>query len=362
MWNSIYAGVNRANYVIKEARRNNEADFAPLKPRVIAEARALRAFHYMNLLAYWGGTPEGYGFAGGLGVPLRTEATDDINGENIRPRERASEAVVADTIRQDFDYAISTLPNYSLASGGTGTNQKATIGRLAALALRMRFELRMRDYAAVLRFSDQFNAAAGNSLPLTSPYSAIFTNKFSSEAIWELPFDAVDTNSLAFFWFSAGAGGRNEVDPGATLGPAHGAGDTRLPVNVSGGQTQKYFRIVGDDNVLLVRAGEVILTRAEALARTGRTAEALTELNRIRTRAGVPVRTFTTQDQLILDILAERRLELANEGHRWFDLRRTNTVRVARPDIVEPFRHLWPIPQREQQTTGDVVVQNPGYR
>ncbi|WP_185816888.1 RagB/SusD family nutrient uptake outer membrane protein [Hymenobacter metallilatus] len=362
MWNAIYSGINRCNYVIEQVQKIDDPAFN--KASVTAEAQALRAFNYMNLLGYWGGTPAGYGYPDGLGVPLRLEATTSINGEQIKPKARATEAEVNAAIRADLTAAAANI-----AAQGT----KARLSKGAILALRARFELRLRNYADAADFAAQAIAALP-AVTLEGEYNNIFAQKFSNESIWELPFDAVDSNSLAFFWFPAANGGRNEVDPATGLGPAHEAGDKRLNVNVvtaataqlpsyPSGTTRKYFRVAaGDDQPILMRLGEVILTRAEALAQTGNLATALTLVNQIRTRAGLPVLATTlTQAQLITAILRERRIELANEGIRWFDLRRTNTVQATLPAVTQTFRNLWPIPIREIQTTSNLVVQNPSY-
>ncbi|AYA35592.1 RagB/SusD family nutrient uptake outer membrane protein [Hymenobacter oligotrophus] len=356
MWNSIYGGINRANFIIQQAEKLNDPAFN--KNQAIAEARALRAFHYMNLIGYWGGSPQGYGYAGGLGVPLRVVPTTNITGSEIAPIARASEAEVNALIRSDLDFAIANL----------GGSNKARITKAGALALRSRFELRNRNYDAVINYTAQITGFS-----LEPVYANIFTQKNSAESIWELPFDNVDSNSLAFFWFPSANGGRNEVDPATALPAAHESGDTRLPVNAvtaanatpvyPTGTTRKYFRVAaGDDNAILVRHAEVLLTRAEALAQNGDLVPALGILNTVRSRAGLTPRATTlTKDQLIAAILQERRIELAQEGHRWFDLRRTNTVQAARADVTQTFRHLWPIPQRELQTSPGVVEQNPGY-
>ena len=58
-------------------------------------------------------------------------------------------------------------------------------------------------------------------------------------------------------------------------------------------------------------------------------------------------------------VLKERRVEFAHEGHRWLDLRRTGRWNAT--GLTEEFRSRWPIPQREVQTAGTVIAQNPGY-
>ena len=124
---------------------------------------------------------------------------------------------------------------------------------------------------------------------------------------------------------------------------------------------------------VISRWGEVILNRAEAYARLGQDAKALEDVNVIRTRAGIPaegmfaagnMHGYTSALDVVLD---ERRLELAFEGHRLFDLIR-NKKQVNREfpgaqpwEIVEPTddRFQYPIPNNEWTVSG--IEQNPGY-
>lgn len=378
IWNTIYSGINTTNYIIQQADLVNDATFN--KANALAEARALRAFHYMNLLAWWGGSPVGYGYSDGLGVPLRLTPTTNITDGAIDPIARSTEAQVNAAIRADLDYAATNLA--AVVQSGTG---KARLSQAAVLGLRARFELRQRNYTAAADYATRAITAAGSATLLEAQYGTIFSQKFSSEAIWELSFDPVDSNTLAFFWFASSRGGRGEVAVATTLAAAHTTGDTRRPVNVvlaseanatyAANATRKYFRITtNDDNVQMIRLGEVVLTLAEAQAQLGSLAAATTQLNRIRTRAGLaayvltPTATDATgQAGLLAQILRDRRLELANEGLRWFDLRRTNTVQTTLTTTTQTYRNLWPIPQREVlnsvpvgQTTS-LVTQNPGY-
>ncbi|WP_303312036.1 RagB/SusD family nutrient uptake outer membrane protein [Hymenobacter sp. BT730] len=356
MWNTIYMAINRVNYVIQEAEKLNDPSFD--KNGAIAEARALRAFHYMNLLAYWGGSAQGYGYPDGLGVPLRLTPTTSITGEEIKPKARNTEAEVVEAIRADLDFAEQNLTSSSVGAGGLNLG--------GVLALRARLELRLRNYAAASAYAEKVDTEWG--ISINADYGTLFSQKNSSESIWELPFDAVDANQLAFFWFPAAYGGRNEVDPATGLGPAHEAGDLRRSVNVStspSGTTRKYSRIAtSDDNVILVRGGEVVLTWAEALAQQGQLEQAAELVNIIRARAGLAaLAADVTADQakLVTAILKERRVELANEGFRWFDLRRTGLVLATLPAITQDFRTLWPIPQREILISNGIITQNPGY-
>ena len=349
-WDAIYIAINRANYLLQESEKIEDPAFPKLATQ--AQARALRAYHYMNLLALWGGTSEGYGYSGGLGVPLRLTPTTAI-GAQTASIARSSESEVATAIRSDLDLAIANLAN------GTGSR----ITKNSALALRARFELRMRNYADALRFANQVPTIAGFA-------TSALTAATSPDAIWQLVFSATDTNLQAFYWFPS-PGGRNEFDPGTTLAAAHPTGDRRLAINVvSNGTNQKYTRTgTRDDPFNVIRYAEVALTIAEAAARTGDLTTATTQLNSIRVRAGLAPTTATTAADLINDILLQRRLELAYEGNYWFDLRRTNTIQSrlgtvppANPNAYnQTYRNLFPIPFREVNLSQGLIAQNPNY-
>ncbi|OGX81620.1 RagB/SusD family nutrient uptake outer membrane protein [Hymenobacter coccineus] len=353
-WNAIYTAINRTNYLLQQSDKITDPAFPKLDTQ--AQARALRAYSYMNLLALWGGSTQGYGYTDGLGVPLRLTPTTSIGSETA-PVARSSEAEVATAIREDLDFAIANLTD------GDGTTSLVT--KSAALALRARFELRMRNYADALAFAKQVPPIAGFA-------TAAATGVTSPDAIWQLEFSNTDQNLFAFYWYPS-PGGRNEFDPGTGFAAAHPAGDRRLPVNVATsptGTTLKYTRTATrDDPFNIVRYAEVVLTLAETAAQTGDLTTAATQLDIIRTRAGLAPTTATTAADLITDILLQRRLEFAYEGNYWFDLRRTNTVQstlgatapAAANAWNQPFRNLFPIPLREVNITNGLVAQNPQY-
>ncbi|SET74037.1 RagB/SusD family nutrient uptake outer membrane protein [Hymenobacter actinosclerus] len=337
-WDAIYIAINRANYLLQESEKITDPAFPKLVTQ--AQVRAIRALCYMDLLGMWGGTDQGYGYSDGLGVPLRLTPTVAI-GPSTEPVPRSSEADVAAAIRADLDFAIANL------AVGTGSR----VGKNAALALRARFELRMRNYADALKFANQ--------VPVLASFAASAPSGATTDALWQLTYSATDTNLYAFWWFTSG--GRNELDPGANLAAAHPTGDKRLPINVAaGGTTLKYTRTTTrDDPFNLVRYAEVVLTIAEGAARTGDLTTAAKQLDIVRTRAGLAPTTAVTADALIKDILLQRRLELAYEGRYWYDLRRTNSVQTALPTYKETYRNLFPIPIREVRLGN--LVQNPKF-
>lgn len=135
---------------------------------------------------------------------------------------------------------------------------------------------------------------------------------------------------------------------------------------------RKYYKLPStglggsDDNVIIIRFADVLLMLAEAIIETGAaTAEAYDAVDKVRVRAGVPVWTRNlSTDVFKARLLEERRLELAFEFHRWFDLKRSGKLfdlLKAKGYPILPHYQLFPIP-RGQVTINPVnVPQNPGY-
>lgn len=120
-------------------------------------------------------------------------------------------------------------------------------------------------------------------------------------------------------------------------------------------------------NFVVYRYADVLLMKAEALNEQGKTAEAAEPLNIVRHRAGLPGVSGLSQEAMREKIIHERRIELAFEGHRWFDM-----IRLQHGDYAVKFlksigksrvtkeRLLFPIPQTERDAN-KLMTQNPGY-
>jgi hypothetical protein len=119
-----------------------------------------------------------------------------------------------------------------------------------------------------------------------------------------------------------------------------------------------YYRTPASDPTYIFRIAELYLIRAEARARQGKLAGALLDLNAVRDRAGLPASAAATADEVLLAIENERRVEFAQEPHRWFDLVRTGRAAVV--GVTDPDRHVMPIPV-DQLLTDPALEQNPGY-
>lgn len=127
----------------------------------------------------------------------------------------------------------------------------------------------------------------------------------------------------------------------------------------------------GTNDFYMIRLADIILLRAEAYNAKGLTTNAGALVNLIRARVNLPPTTAVSQSDMALAIEKERRLELAFEGHRWFDLVRNGraiTVMNAQKDgtgnnlnyNVKPYQLVFPIPQ-DQIDNNVLLKQNSGY-
>ncbi|HSD07811.1 RagB/SusD family nutrient uptake outer membrane protein, partial [Flavobacterium sp.] len=120
-----------------------------------------------------------------------------------------------------------------------------------------------------------------------------------------------------------------------------------------------------DANVIFIRYAEVLLMKAEALNELGQTSQAIPLLNQVRNRAKLPNTTFTSQADIRTAIWRERRVELAMEFDRYFDLVRTGQAKAAFAAdgkvFTEGKNELFPIPDLFIKETGGLSKQNPGY-
>ncbi|TMU50806.1 RagB/SusD family nutrient uptake outer membrane protein [Flagellimonas algicola] len=116
---------------------------------------------------------------------------------------------------------------------------------------------------------------------------------------------------------------------------------------------------------ILFRLGEQHLIRAEARVYLGNLAEAQQDLNVIRNRAGLANTTANTVNDLLESILHERRVELfAEQGHRWFDLKRTGSATAVLGPVKSNWKAtdiLFPIPEIELESNPNLLPQNQGY-
>ncbi|MDB5206831.1 MAG: RagB/SusD family nutrient uptake outer membrane protein [Flavisolibacter sp.] len=360
-YNAIYRSINVANTIL--AATPAVTDPSLNKDATMAELRVLRAMMYFDLIRFWGGSPTGYNKPGGVGVSLRTKPT--LAEADATPIPRSTEAEVYTQILTDIDYALG------IASYANKITNRA--GKDVANSLKARVQLYREQWADADALATSVIGSNRYSLLSTANYANIWLTKNSAESIFELDFNSADQNSLAFYYYTTAAGGRNEVSSSTSLNNAHEANDIRKGINftvaatgIPAAKTRKYSRIATqDDNVILFRLAELYLIRAEARVRQSATGaepiaqSGLADLNLIRVRAGLTPLVSVVKADILTAILNERRVELAHEGHRWFDLRRYNLISTL--GVTQSFRALWPIPQTEVLTSGGIIKQNDQY-
>ncbi len=374
-WSDSYRGIYRTNSIID--RLAGVTMDETLKKRIGGEAQFLRALMYFNLVRSFGGVPL-----------VITEITDPLQGYTYG---RAPVADVYVQITKDLTEAEAALPErYTGADIGRAT-------RGAAKALLGKELLTQRKYAeAATKLKEVIDA---NTFSLMPNYADLFktANKNNRESIFEIQYKkgnlgegsnwanqyAPENSGNAVIQF--GGSGNNQVT--TDLENAYEPGDIRKNIsfatsytNAQGNKVDYYYirkyldpptvNNDSEDNWYVLRYADVLLMYAEALNETGQTAAALPYLNQVRKRVGLADKVITAQADLRLAIEQERRVELAFEGHRWFDLVRTGralpvlqakAAAIGIKTAITENNLLFPIPQSQIDINPDKIKQNPGY-
>ena len=377
VWNSNFEGIGRATYALKYLPGMN----TPGKDRYIGEAKMLRAYFYFNLVRTYGGVPK---------IDHVLESAADIDAASVR----ASASDIYAYIESDLNDAITKLPVTIPAS----ENGRVTKG--AAQALLAKVSMYEKKWAQAKAMADAVIGTAQYSL--LPNYAIIWreAGEFSSESIWEV--NAIGTTpnkGVEGYFVTQAPRGPNGLGwgfntPTTDLLSAYEPGDVRKAATIMfAGQTlwdgfqvspqatnprYNYKSYVsktmesfdGDDwqsnkNIRILRLGDLLLIKAEAENELGNTAPALAALNMIRSRAGLPNSIAATQLDIRNAIWKERRVEMAFEHDRMFDLRRTGRAGVVLRAHGKPYidgKHdLFPIPQTQINRSNGKLLQNPGY-
>jgi hypothetical protein len=342
MWAIMYDGINVANNVI--AKVPSIADMsAEEQDEALAELYFIRAMNHFDLTRYYGA------------IPLKLTPTVGVTGLDA-PR-APLDAVYAQLI-SDLTFAAENMPSSGSKTRGS---------KYAAKALLARVYLYQKNYAQAASMASEVIDEGGYSL--LPNYADIFAEENTAESIFEISFSQLERNRIAEYNFPRSLNGRREVQPSADLLEAYEAGDTRFEASIAFAENLAYAikyddLNLGADNFIVLRLADLYLIRAEALAKG--TAPEVTQikadLNTIRARAGLSNITSNNVGQLISAIEKERRVEFAFEGHRWFDLVRTDRAVDVLFNVTSVNQTLFPIPFDEIQTNNDpAMVQNPGY-
>ncbi|MET6999912.1 RagB/SusD family nutrient uptake outer membrane protein [Chitinophaga defluvii] len=366
LWDQPYKTINQANVIITQLGKYATFD-KTRQQGFIAEAKFIRAMAYLQLLEMYGdgalqNKPEN------MGVPLRLESFEGYDGSQIIPR--ATNGAVYTQIIKDLDEAIAVLPADRKDALDQGS--RATRGAANALAARVSLYEGKYDKAATYAAA----AMEGNRYQLASSFEELWPNHaegggrypINKEVLFAFPESFNNTNryndshGIYYIYYTPEAGFMSTyqaTDERATelmvLGP--------LGIDAMRKFTDPNTR----DNVTMIRLAEVMLTRAEALARKdGVNAISVGLLNEVYARAFTksPVpKVYTAADfpnaQALIDrILQERKWELAFEGFARYDAIRTG----KRPNpLMPPEKFYLPVPQREIDVTNGLIKQSPGF-
>ena len=341
LWQAIYSSIARANLIL--ARVPDVPGLSDTeRSEILGEAHFLRALGYHNLVKFWGDVP----------MPLTPVASaSDAAAFTRTPADEVYTQILA-----DLDAAESMI------TSATQTRQ-ASLG--AVRALRSRVLLYKGDWAGTVAAA---NAVLGMGYSLSPSYPALFAADAANtpEDILLVAFTPQEYNEVGYYYLWDG---RWEVAPTAELDAAFEPGDTRRSwtLEEDGGDYQgtKYPTTIGGEDVHVIRLAEVILNKAEALARQNDLSAAVTAYDMVRTRAGLPAHVLgvdvTSQADVLQAIWHERRVELALEGDRWPDLVRTGrAATVLGLSSDRAYQALYPIPASEI-VVAPGLTQNPGY-
>lgn len=352
-YTAMYKSILSANNVIE-----NSEDAT-----LVGEAKFLRALSYFKLVQVFGD------------VTVNLEADPSITDSSILVRQPADE-VYNNVIIPDLQDAIAALDSEI-------TNGRAS--KYAAQGLLGKVYVTRGDFAsAETHLAAVVNGAASAGISLKENFNEIFgaANEVeNSEIIYSTQISSSITDEYNFgsdFWnWFVGDDSKSDLPVDQDLvaafdeSDANGGGtDLRRAVTLSeDGLTAIKFPKDGglgaEHDWIELRYADIILMYAETLNENGSSAEDVLDLlDPIRTRAGLNPLDHTvlnTQALVRQAILDERRLELAFEGQRWFDLVRTGTVDAEMGQTINSNYHVFPIPVSEILATDGVITQNPGY-
>lgn len=341
-WLDTYNTINITNNVLSALEVVDESD----RGIVEGEALFIRSFLYFELVKYYAQPYSAGSTSSNLGVPLVLTPTRSAGAELQVPRNTVEECY--QQIIADLQSAASLLP----ASNGFF----ATSG--AAKALLSRVYLQTGNYQGARDLANE--VINSGDYALVDSYAGAFNNGTNtSEDIFAAQVTAQDgVNNMFTFFGSVDVGGRGDIPITQIHLDLYEDGDERLAMffEEAGELWSGKWTNQVNNNVNLIRLAEMHLTRAECNSRLGSSigATPLEDINMIRSRAGLADVASVTLD----DILLERRLELAHEGHRLHDAKRLQETIDGLPYNDNSL--VFPIPQREMLANLE-LVQNAGY-
>ena len=375
----LFRGINDCNILINKIDdlEGLTAEEIATKEILKGEAYFLRALHFHDQAKVYGYEPgqEVNGF--NLTTPIRTSPTEGVSDAlNVHPR--ASNAEMYSQIKDDLNNAITRL------SGLTNDDAPYRVGEESCHALLSRVLLFEGDYSGAAAEAE-LALSTNKHAELTTVLDHINSWKIAPhpESFFEIEIRATDwstvdgvNSSVSSLTNNLEAGSQFILvaSPELLAAVNSEANDIRQGVysDVAGipmgtKKCNKWNGEAGDyrENLPILRYSEVLLIAAEGYSRSGNDLKAQEKVNELRVARGLPETTATGINLTNL-IMKERRVELAIEGHRWFDLKRLGlnipkSAASQQPTLnYTDFRILANLPESELNLN-DLLVQNPGY-
>ena len=384
-WRTSYQGINRINTVL--GRIDNVEIDKSLSDRYKLEGKFLRGLMYFNLVRVFGDVP----------LVLSEISIAESYTYMREAKEKVYEQIIA-----DLKEAESLPASYSADSDigrATSGSAKALLGTVYMTLNRYaEAETKLAEVANSPNYALLENTPGSLNL---DGYASVFdpNNHNSKEAVFEVQFKKGGFGEGSNFPnnFAPENSGTNVISVGGTGGNnipemdiynAYEEGDLRRDFSMSLGYYDdrknnewvdsryvcKYFDIPyqnndNNNNFPVIRFADVLLMYAEALNQNGKTSQACEYLNKVRRRgfgyqttSSSPVDITTSDKQtFFLAVEQERRVELAFEGHRWFDLVRTGRaveVMTAKGFKLNETNLICPIPQKQIDVNPDLTQNN----
>lgn len=392
-WNSYLVDVARANRLLENIDDVTDASLTENeRKRFKAEAKIFRGMVYFEMVRIWGD------------VPLITTEASDITAENIEdvygdyfPAQSTEEEVY----RQIEKDLLEALPDAADNNPADKTRFSKSVAR--ALLAKVYAEKPIRDYAKVIQYADEL---AADGFDLVADFSELFgTNATNTDAkarntvesILEGQFFPGNGNWVTWMFGRDLSNWNNNftwakwVTPSRDLIRAYQTAGDEIRFNESvvyyettwsnyypaNNYPFMYKLRSAFNSIIRLRYADILLLKAEALIMGGSDLAAAADIiDRVRQRAGLPRlanNVRNNRDAMVDALLNERRLELAFEGQRWFDLVRLDKVESVmnsvyardsgRRPLVYPFdsnSYRLPIPQSAIDQNPN-LIQNPGY-
>ncbi|MEN6618310.1 MAG: RagB/SusD family nutrient uptake outer membrane protein [Rikenellaceae bacterium] len=380
IWESSYKQIGALNEAILYLSELEQTDKVKA---LTGEALFLRAYNYFNLSIIYSRVPGHLVDNFNLCVPLITEPFFNEGGSIT---EQAS--IPRSTVDAVWSKIVEDLTDsFALLENNDQDNSPYRISAVAVKAFQSRVYLYKGDWPNAISSANYAITKASVKL-----YDGDYTDIFSdgAESIWQLHY-IVTENLKSTSLHSTYGTYDNGVRDAEGYGDGTGAGDAQLSISADFiglidqdkdtrfqamrkvhyyGQSlwwttkfNSWGGVFGLDDVPIIRISEVYLNRAEAYAHQSNYTSARADIDLLRSKRGLS-NTDASNSELLNEILLQRRIELAFEGHRFFDMKRLG-LPISRPNGLsevpyDDYRVVAPISTTEMDVNKE-LVNNPGY-